>query len=69
LSCAGASPVYKLLTGETFPADDMPPLNSPVMSRIGYHIRTGGHAVTLYDWQQYLRFADMHLQKKERATF
>ncbi len=64
LSCRGASPVYKLLTGEEFPAVDMPPVNSPVVSRIGYHIRTGVHAVTEYDWQQYLRFADLHLQKK-----
>lgn len=64
LSCEGASPVYTLLTGEGFPAGGMPPVNSPLMSRIGYHIRTGVHAVTQYDWQQYLRFADLYLQKR-----
>jgi hypothetical protein len=64
LSCVAASPVYKLLTGKAFPATQMPEVNSPVVSTIGYHIRTGGHAVTLYDWQQYLDFADFHLRKK-----
>lgn len=64
LSCVAASPVYKLLTRKEFPVTQMPPVNSPVVSTIGYHVRTGGHAVTLYDWQQYLNFADMHLRKK-----
>jgi len=64
LSCVGASPVYVLLGGKGFPAVQMPSLNSPVIGSIGYHIRTGGHAVTLYDWQQYLDFADLYLRKK-----
>ena len=62
LSCVAASPVYKLLTGKGFPAAQMPSVNSPVVSKIGYHIRTGVHDVTLYDWQQYLNFADLHLR-------
>lgn len=64
LSCVAASPVYKLLTGKEFPATQMPEVNSPVVSKIGYHIRTGVHDVTLYDWQQYLDFADLHLRGK-----
>ena len=64
LSCVGASPVYILLGGKGFPAKEMPPVNSPVIGSIGYHIRTGGHDVKLYDWQQYLDFADLHLGKK-----
>lgn len=63
LSCVAASPVYKLITGKEFPATVMPQVNSPVISTIGYHIRTGVHAVTLYDWKQYLDFADLHLKK------
>jgi hypothetical protein len=64
LACLNASPVYKLLGLKGFPATEMPPLNSPVMGDIGYHVRTGGHDVTLYDWQQYIAFANMHLKYK-----
>ena len=36
----------------------MPPLNQPTGATIGFHIRTGGHDVTTYDWEQYLDFVD-----------
>jgi hypothetical protein len=63
LSCVHASPVYVLLGKKGFPAAEMPAVNSPVTGgSIGYHIRTGGHDVTLYDWQQYISFADKYLK-------
>jgi hypothetical protein len=58
LSCVAASPVYELLGEKGIPSKEMPPVNSPVAGTIGYHIRTGEHAVKLYDWQQYIDFAD-----------
>jgi len=36
----------------------LPPLNRPAGVTIGFHIRTGGHDVTSYDWEQYLNFTD-----------
>ncbi len=62
LSCKHADPVYRLLGTSGFPADAMPDLNEPNMGTIGYHIRPGQHDVTLYDWERYLDFADMHLK-------
>jgi hypothetical protein len=64
LACVNASPVYVLLGSKGFPAIEMPAVNSPVKGDIGYHIRSGGHDVKLYDWQRYLDFADYHLKKK-----
>jgi hypothetical protein len=61
LSCVAASPVYVLLGEKGFPASEMPHVNSPVIGTIAYHIRTGGHDIKLYDWQQYLDFADLYL--------
>ena len=43
--------------------DGMPSVNQPVGETIGYHIRTGKHDVTEYDWEQYLNFAGRHFGK------
>ena len=62
LSAKYASAVYELLGLQGLPVKEMPEVNHPVMGTIGYHIRSGKHDLTLYDWQQYLLFADKHLK-------
>ncbi len=61
LSCVFADPVYKLLGTEGIPTKEMPRIDEPVHGRIGYHIRSGKHDVTDYDWEQYVKFAATHL--------
>jgi len=56
-----ASPVYELFGRKGLTSIEMPVVNHPVMNSIGYHIRTGEHGVFEYDWDQYIRFADLHL--------
>lgn len=63
LSGYHAGKVYKLFKKTGLPSSQMPAINQPVMNTIGYHIRSGEHAVTAFDWDQYIRFADMHLKK------
>ena len=63
LSAKHADPVYELLGTEGMTAEEMPPVNEPVTSIIGYHIRSGGHDVKDFDWNAYMDFADKHLPR------
>jgi hypothetical protein len=62
LACVAAGPVYRLLGAQDLGTNQMPPLNQPIMHTLAYHIRDGKHAVTAFDWDQFLTFADMHLR-------
>ncbi len=65
LGAKGAEPVYALFGKKGLGVGDMPAVNRPVLGDgIAYHIRTGKHAITPYDWAQYLDFADRVMRKK-----
>ncbi len=66
LSGVAATPVYKLFGTDGLPVSEWPQVDHPVMGQIGYHVRSGGHNITFYDWAQYLNFADMHLKESGR---
>ena len=54
--------VYSLFGKTGLGVDEWPAINHPVGDWVGYHIRTGIHDVTDYDWEQYLKFADRHFR-------
>jgi hypothetical protein len=56
-----AEPVFILLGAAGLPAKDWPPVGTSVQGGIGYHVRSGSHDVTDFDWKQYLDFTDKNL--------
>jgi hypothetical protein len=64
LAAKFAGPVYALYGKKGLGVDAPPAVNRPVGETIGYHVRTGIHDITDYDWAQYLNFADRHLKRK-----
>lgn len=64
LSALNAGPAYQLFNKTGLGVTEMPPVNYPVGATISYHVRTGKHDITDYDWQQYLNFADKQVMGK-----
>jgi hypothetical protein len=62
LAAVAAEPVYRLLGAQGLGTSDMPAADQPIMHTIGYHMHSGGHGTNPFDWQQYLKFMEMHLQ-------
>lgn len=57
-----AEPVYQLLGAPGLLSPTMPALGELSRGRLGYFIRSGGHAVTPTDWAAFLDYADAHLE-------
>ena len=52
-----AGQVYELLGKKGLSQTEFPSVDTPVMGGdIAYHVRTGTHGITEYDWEQYLTF-------------
>lgn len=67
LTAVHAEPIYRLLGLRGIDTAAWPPTpDTPIGQSIGYHLRTGDHAITKYDWQQYLEFADRYFKRRPR---
>jgi len=61
LSARFASEVYDLHKVPSLSGHEMPMVDTPdAETYVGYHVRTGGHDITFYDWTQFIAFAKRH---------
>lgn len=58
LSAYYASPVWDLYNKQGIEDMQMPEVNEPIHNTVSYHIRSGKHDVTDYDWENYIKWAD-----------
>ncbi len=61
LAAVAAEPVYRLLGKQGLGTDQMPAAGQPIFHTIGYYMHAGGHGTLPADWDQFLRFMEMHL--------
>ncbi len=54
--------VYKLFGFDGLQADELPQVNNPLRSvKLGFHLRSGKHGITAYDWDNYFEFIKTRL--------
>jgi hypothetical protein len=63
LGALAVSPVYQFLGKDPLPLKTFPKENEPAFGTLGYYMRSGKHDIILYDWQQFIDFANLHLKK------
>lgn len=67
LSAKGAEPVYALFGKRGLGVEAWPAVDQPVLGDgLAYHVRSGGHDITAYDWACYLDYADKVLRGGKR---
>ena len=63
LAAVAAGPAFALFGKAGLGTTAQPAADTPIGDGIGYHLRTGKHELTTYDWTQYLAFARRHWGK------
>ena len=43
--------------------DQAPPAGRPILNTLGYYMHAGGHGAISSDWEQFLKFMQLHLQR------
>lgn len=62
LSTILTTPVYELYGLKGLGTEQFPRPDSPIIgNHVGYHVRTGEHALVRYDWKCFMDFADQYL--------
>ena len=61
LAAIAAEPVYRLLGGHGLDTDQMPAAGQPIIHTLGYYMHAGGHGTIPSDWDQFIKFMQLHL--------
>lgn len=62
LAAIAAGPVYRLLGRQGLDTDQMPSSGEPIMHTLGYYMHAGGHGTIPPDWDQFVKFIQLHLR-------
>ena len=63
LGAREAEGIYALFGKKGLGTSEVPEVNQPVGKTVRFHVRTGVHDVTDFDWWQYLKFADEEVKR------
>jgi len=61
LAAVAAGSVYRLLGRQGLETDQMPAAGRPIMNTLGYFMHAGGHGTIPSDWDQFVKFIQLHL--------
>jgi len=65
LATHAASPAWEAAGLAGLGASELPPVDTPVQSgKVAYHIRSGAHDITAYDWELFLSFTRKNLPRE-----
>lgn len=64
LSAKEAGKVYALYGLKGIEQEEQPAVNTPVGNVVRYHVRTGKHDMLIYDWKQYISFANKFFSRQ-----
>ncbi len=67
LGALAVTRVYRFLGSPGLPASVWPGVNQPLLGPVSYHVRSGVHSVTDFDWEQYLRFCNAYVKGAARS--
>src|SRR5260370_3077631 len=65
LAAVAAGPVFRLLGKQGLETDQWPAAGTPILHTLGYYMHAGGHGTIASDWDQYLKFLQMHLSPEQ----
>jgi hypothetical protein len=69
LALLATEPVFRLLGVKGIGAAKMPLPDQPILGHVGFMYRTGEHQITPYNWDVFLKFADMNLKPQHQPDY